>query len=608
MKPFSRFRSNEENRPLDEGKGKDDESGSKDRLKACRDTFYRLNTPQTSLDKLVKSHSEPHEQKREVAINRVFEERFLSKIHEVTGFNPCEPGNLTRPYFRQVDGPNEPLQGLSHELESALDNTTIEAVQRHKGLFKLNPEVLEEVNGYLEKKPEDFSNLSQTFPEEITGKQEIKKFFETPGKSHEFFNSREAIELFKRLSTSIGFLFDSRLNLMKQEEYTLADHTAAVLDRFEKCFAQIWGKKERHDIKDVNSVLTVKDMRKLIVLHDFAKTAVFGETSLDISLQQKRGIIPAITEILAKMESEHTAKCILSVLKIDIGELHKNIAGNFGEAGKSSEQVAGGLARQIVKDAEDLNVNPHALARIAEAYFKCDAGSYPSMMERFSVKRDPGSESWKLEFNKAMQKGHDMLFEALDVLMRKQQAMAEAEAIQPTTKELNKKARMKRTLGFPDRPRTPERVNGQIAQLKETVREIGRQIERYYGSFPLDLQPKFSETLSTRVKQFRNSRDGAIDHYGEEGSGRYRQQRHTAEASLKNTNSILENMKTDLGTWNQFMVALNQSEMDQQTRKDALDTAKAFYATVLDGYQNEQVEPTERARFITQTKENFIVE
>jgi hypothetical protein len=552
-----------------------------------RKKFHRFYSPSnTSLDTLVQKHEEspdgeavPRDDRKAVLqeeIDKKFNNMVITHIHDITGF----AGEMTRDRYPQKDGAT-PRKALSDNLDQALRNYNVENAKSKKGFFKINPDLLSDLGDYLRKEPEKFSVSPEDYSRK-TDKDSLIACFDhkRPSDSFgDFFDPKQAIDRFKEVESTkkAKYLYEHVLSLINNEPFTLEMHTADVLRRFERCIASRWGRDDQPDLHE---------MRALLIGHDF------GKPLISESLQEQLAITPLATELFEKT-LPNAAGRILSIYKINIGELHKQVAGKWGERGKTSEQVAEELARQIIKTADDFKVSPTAIANIAEAYFKCDAGAYPSMIQYFPVEYDTKSDSWKMTFDDMRQKAHNLLFEKLGVLMQKQ-AMEEAETIRNTTKG---PSRMSKPTFLRDHPRTDKRVGDQIDRLKQTAKEFGKQTDQYDHILPTELYLKFRETCYAKFRQFRNSLDGATYRYGEKNSGRARPQRHLAEKHLEDMNSILENMNADLEAWKQFMNAPDQPGMDQQKREDVLNTAKESYAKVLDGYQNDQVEPTDREKF-----------
>ncbi|HEY4032741.1 MAG TPA: hypothetical protein VGL94_02105, partial [Ktedonobacteraceae bacterium] len=145
---------------------------------------------------------------------------------------------------------------------------------------------------------------------------------------------------------------------------------------------------------------------------------------------------------------------------------------------------------------------------------------------------------------------------------------------------------------------TPDRVNSHLDQLKATVgRDSKDELIKHFSYLPAALAGNFIDAFQAGVRQFQTEFNEALEHYGEQESGRYRRQRHIHETNLKNLKAMLTNMIGDLRTWHQYRLAESEAKglgvVPQGLEESAQQTEKNYVA-VLQGYKNQEVEPTGR--------------
>jgi hypothetical protein len=229
--------------------------------------------------------------------------------------------------------------------------------------------------------------------------------------SDQSFTPSRLIDLIKQ-SDQQGIaktIYEAPLSLIGGEKLTLEQHTADTMTKFNEYFSSQW-ESNTGDFIGVSSVLNSKQMLMLFTAHDY------GKTLEKISSRQASVIIPHATDLLRHISPDtDDTRRILSVLQIEVGPLHMHVAGRHGDKNKTTETVANETAQQILKNAQELDVDPYALARVAEAYHKCDAGSYPKLFTLLFT-----TENNTMHYKPKGIEAHNILFQALDDLIHKQ--------------------------------------------------------------------------------------------------------------------------------------------------------------------------------------------
>ena len=328
----------------------------------------------------------------------------IDKIYNKSGYYGKITQNL---YFQKEDA--KPGEELVPEVTRALDQIKVENVCENVELFKIDLGKVKDLKDYINNKKtiEDFPEQDDFSPEN-THKSIVdlcKRI--SPDHPENHFSPEEAINLLKEADSTglIRYQYDHPLSLINKEPINLSEHTVRVSQVSETFILPGWSRDDRPDLEGVNTIMKPDEFRWLLLIHDF------GKPSAPNARQQQLAIVPLTAELLKKIQPSK-AKLIHSILKIDIGELYKQVGGKWGKRGKTPEDVAKELRSQIIQIAEDHKIDPKALARICEAYFKCDSASYDSMASFYRPAYDDKSKTWRLNFDEKRQKGHNILFSA----------------------------------------------------------------------------------------------------------------------------------------------------------------------------------------------------
>jgi hypothetical protein len=309
-------------------------------------------------------------------------------------------------YFQKEDA--RPGKELVPEVNRALDQIKVGNVCENVELFKIDPGKIKELKDYINKKTIEKLPEQDDFSPVKIHKSIVDLYKRiSPHHPENHFSPEEAINLLKEADSTglVRYQYDHPLSLIKKESINLSEHTVRVSQVGETFILPGWGRDDRPDLEGVNSIMKPDEFRWLLLMHDF------GKPSAPSAEQQQLAIVPLTAELLKKIQPSK-AELIHSILKIDIGELYKQVGGKWGKRSKTPEDVAKELQSQIAQIAEEHKIDPKALARICEAYFKCDSASYDSMADFYRPAYDDKSKTWRLDFDEKRQKGHNILFRA----------------------------------------------------------------------------------------------------------------------------------------------------------------------------------------------------
>jgi hypothetical protein len=310
-------------------------------------------------------------------------------------------------YDRFINQNGQEKMAMNSDSKNELYEHCIKAflseTQHGDGFFQVDASRRQEIKEYLQGKPQTYPNAAYF---EATATK-YAAFFDRDIRFDREFDPRSFIKLLADVDSkgTARRLYQEPLTLRKQEPDTLATHTASVLGRFEKYFAPRWRQGE---LAGVETVLDVGQMRMLLTIHDFGKPLEKD------SSRQTSVIVPLATELLGKIYPDtDDARRILLVHQIETGPLHMHVAGKYGDASKTSRQVAQEISGQIRENAKTLGVDPQALARVAEVYLQCDAGAYPSMEHFFPKEFDHEKGFHTMSFDETRMQAHTLLLDTV---------------------------------------------------------------------------------------------------------------------------------------------------------------------------------------------------